>query len=137
MASAAVAEEADRQVGAALVARGFAAADLSTALAHFSGQYLPSVLLLPPAGLGVLGTMSVTDLANMGIRVQLAHITKAVLLATGAALGYLAPVVQTAVAALGRGHRPGVGHLGPGRSGPCRCRDYRVTPTPPPSPGCD
>lgn len=97
MASAAVAGEADRQVGAALVAQGFAAADLPAALAHFTGRYLPATLLLPPAGLDALGTMTVTDLTNLGVAVRLAGVTKPVLLAPGAVLGYLAPLAQSAV----------------------------------------
>ena len=98
MASAAVAAEADHQVGAAIVARGTAAATLDAALAVFAtGRYLPTTLLIGPGGLGALGSYRAADLAALGIAVTLAKVSKPVLLDSSAVLGWLAPVQQTAV----------------------------------------
>lgn len=102
MMQSAVAAEADRQVGAAIVAGAGAAADLDAALAVFDGRFLPSVLLLPPS---LLGDYLPYELAAAGIRTVLAHVTKAVLLTPGAVTGWLLPLEATSVEAsvLGRG----------------------------------
>lgn len=110
MQQAAVADEADRQVGEVIVADATAAADLAAALAVFdAGRYLPTVLLVPPGQLAAtLGTYSPADLAALGVRVQLAHVSKAVLLAPGAVLGWLLPLqlmaAQPAVLGTGRAY---------------------------------
>jgi hypothetical protein len=96
VASATVAAEADRQVGAAIVTRGTAVATLDAALALFAtGRYLPSVLLVGPGGLGALGSYRVADLEALGVRVVLAKVTKPILLAPSAVLGWLLPMEAT------------------------------------------
>ena len=104
MQRAAVADEADRQVGAAIIAEGSAAADLAAAFALFdTGRHLPTVLLVPPSGIAT--TPSATELAAAGVRVVLAHVTQAVLLAPGAVTGWLTELQLTALepARLGTG----------------------------------
>lgn len=96
MMQAAVADEADRQVGAAIVATATDALDADAAFAHFdAGRFLPSVLLAPPSQLSALP--AATDLAAAGITTVLAHVTAPVLLARGAVTGWLLPLQSTAV----------------------------------------
>lgn len=97
MMQAAVADAADRQVAAAIVADGTAAATIAAGFAHFdSGRFLPNVLLLPPGEVGATGLPAATDLAALGVRTVLAHVAKPVLLTRGAVTGWLAPLQATA-----------------------------------------
>jgi hypothetical protein len=97
MMQSAVAAEADRQVGDAIVADGAAVADLAAAVTIFdTGRFLPSVLLVPPS---LLGDYQPNDLAAAGIRIVLGHVTKPVLLTPGAVTGWLLPLQATAVEA--------------------------------------
>ena len=98
MQQAAVAAEADRQIGAAIGATGTPAADFAAAGAVFdASRFLPSVLLLPPGQIAATGIPAPADLAALGIRPVVAHIDNAVLLGAGAVTGWLMPLQMTAV----------------------------------------
>lgn len=98
MQQAAVAAEADRQVGAAIIADGTAAADFAAATAVFdTSRFLPSVLLLPPGQIGATGIPAPADLAALGITPVLAHVDSPVLLGAGAVTGWLTPLQLTAL----------------------------------------
>ena len=108
MMQAAVAlDEADRQVGAAIVAAAAAVADADAAFAVFDdGRFLPSVLLAAPSQLSSLPSSN--DLAAVGITTVLAHVTQPVLLARSAVTGWLMPLqsmaIEPSVAGVGRGY---------------------------------